>query len=289
MMELWISRARAVPVSIHLESSSRLRNYITPPTPEMVVDILHGCRIANLIMDITLSVQNCVEMLRSCTQIVRCSFTRITLFSEYPQPTNIEPIPLFDLQSLRLRTNGDIGPLFSQFKLPALANLSVEYTSSLGDNLWPQSEFATLISRSACPLQGLHLRGITMPSAELIACLHCVNSITEISIVDAGRCLNDFVLAAMTFRSNEGTPLNPRLEKVHFYGHAYSDQAVVDMVESRWRHSTSAIFQTAAQVACLKTVRVVLHVTSGDPWQRLQRFHREGLDTMGSDVDVLPS
>jgi hypothetical protein len=289
-MKLWISRAHTIPISIRLECSLGWRNTSTL-TPKMVIDILRGVRISNLIMGIRLSVSNCVEMLSCCSQIIHCSFTRITLDSDM-QILLRNPILLPYLQSLWLWTDCDISQLFHSLTLPGLTTLSVEYPNRLIDDLWPQSEFVSLNSRSVCRLQKLRLHQVTITSDALIACLTCVASITEASIRDGAQCLNDNVLAAMTFQPHEGIPLCPRLEVIRFNGHAYSDQAFVDMVESRWEYSkvlTSATSQVSLQVSCLKTVRVKMRTKNGDPWKRLQKFHGEGLDTMGPEVDVIPS
>jgi hypothetical protein len=287
-MRLWISRADTVPVAIRLEYSIGSHNTTIPPTPEMVIDVISGVRISNLIVGIRLTVQNCIDLLSCCSQIIRCSFTRVTC-SPYMRAIDREPpILLPYLQSLWLWTDCDIGPLFNSLRLPCLTILSVEYVNRLVNDSWPQSEFAYLISRSSCLLQKLHLHQITMSYDMLIACLSCVASITELSIRDGAKCLNDTVLAAMTYRPHEGIPLIPRLEVICFRGVAYSDQVLVDMIKSRWR--SSMIFTPAtSQVSCLKTAHVMMHTKGGDPWRNLQKFHKEGLDTLGSDVDVIHS
>jgi hypothetical protein len=288
MMRLWISRADTVPVAIRLEYSIGSHNTAIPPTPEMVIDVLSGVRISNLIVGIRLTVQNCIDLLSCCSQITHCSFTRVTL-NPYMQTIDKEPlVSLPYLQSLWLWTDCDIGPLFDSLRLPHITILCVEYVNRLVNDSWPQSKFASLISRSSCLLQKLRLHQISMSHDVLIVCLSCVASITELSIRDGAKCLNDIVLAAMTYRPHEGIPLIPRLEVIRLGGVAYSDQALVVMIESRWR--PSMVFTPAtSQVSCLKTARVVMHTKAGDPWKNLQKFHRQGLDTLGSDMDVISS
>ena len=290
MTKLWISRARAVPVSIRLECSVGWRNTYIPPTPKMVTDLLAVAQISTLILGIELSVQHCVEILSCCSQIINCSFLQVTLSSDVPIIVR-NPIALRRLRSLWLRTNGDLGLLFSHITLPRLTTLSVEYLNPWDGDFWPQPEFASLVSRSACSLQKLRIHRVTMTSDKLTACLSCAPSITQVSIIDRADGLDDALLTAMTAKPNS-QPLNPRLEVIRFSGRAYADKVLVNMIESRWRPGkalTATTSQTSSHVSRLKVVRVRVRAKLGDSWQRLQKFHTEGLDTMGSDVDVISS
>ena len=288
MMRLWISRADTVPVAIRLEYSIGSHNTAIPPTPKMVIDVLSGVRISNLILGIRLTVKNCIDLLSCCSQIVHCSFARVTLNSYMQTIDRKPPISLPYLQSLWLWTDCDVGPLFDSLRLPHLTTLSVEYVDQLINDIWPQSEFASLISRSSCLLQKLRLHQISMSYDILIACLSCVASVMELSIRDGAKCLNDTVLAAMSYQPHKGIPLVPQLEVIHFRGFAYSDQALVTMIESRWR-SNMVFTPSTCQVSCLKTAHVMMHTKASDPWKNLQKFHREGLNTLGSDVDIISS
>jgi hypothetical protein len=127
-----------------------------------------------------------------------------------------------------------------------------------------------------------------MTSKKLTACLACVPSITEVSIVDDAEGLDDAVLEAMTPQLNK-QPLNHRLEVIHFIGRAYKDEVLLKMLESRWNPLTSATSQMSFHVSRPKVVRVNLHKNADEAlWGRLRNLHMEGLDTMGP-VDAISS
>ena len=230
----------------------------------------------SLLVDV--SMDNCLELLKQCPNVVECGFSSLKLASDVREKS---PIFLGQLRSLMVATGLNLAPFFDRLCTPALEELAIEsFPDTLaGYPVWSQSALLDMLCRSSCPLSKLHFYFVELSPDSLIACLQATESnLTELTIQSPfgfGLCVNDIVLRLLTHRNDdEFRCLSPKLKVLTLLSCiSCLEGAFADMVESRWRDISSS---SNSPVAQLQVVELRDFRTREDI-RRLKKMAKEGL------------
>lgn len=145
----------------------------------------------------------------------------------------------------------DMAPFFDSFNMPSLEDVSIQSCpNEMKDEdeevhlpRWAQTEFVALLRRSSCAhIKRLRFT-VAMSESDLIECLHLVDASIENLYVDKANSpfVTGTTLRMLTCSTSEDGMLSyvcPKLETISFMGclsPPLPDNALADMVESRWR------------------------------------------------------
>jgi hypothetical protein len=195
------------------------------------------------------TLNQCLEMLRQTPNLVTCE-----LWLKGPDDTSAHPlIYLSQLRTLQINIGTEHAPLLACLCLPALCHLGFNQVSEV----WPQSEFVSFLSRSACPLKKLSLDLFRAPISddEFIECLQLTPMLIELAF---GRhhpfSFTAATLARLAHRRSDDGQIVPKLEILKFHRPDLTtlyDNGFVDMIQSRWRISSEAGKDNAARIKSL--------------------------------------
>jgi hypothetical protein len=177
-------------------SFTRSRPYYALPRRTILPAI---SKLTHLCLEDFESVDDCLAILRDTRKLTHCSLDLGRVF-EISIPT---PVRLSELKSMQILAKSGIPHFLDNFVLPTLNELDVHFQLNSrirynkADNLWPQSQFTSLICRSSCRLTRLHFKSVPLSKADLLQCLkHTSLSLREIHIEDVRPlvCITDAVL-----------------------------------------------------------------------------------------------
>jgi hypothetical protein len=218
---------------------------------------------------------SCMSVLNSSPRLVKCSFR--TIFA--PQPIDIRDAPrvLSDLRVFKLEATGgstmDVGPVLEDITFPNLRTFDLIFHSR---EPWPQSKFASFLSRSSCQLEELRLN-VALLEDDLIECLRMTtNTLRTISIDDIYQmgCVSERVCALLIPTTSQPQCLCPNLRRIIFHDCISApDGRLADLVESRWK-----IDPKRSTVARLERGEFTIPEDNVIDFERLQELSDLGLD-----------
>ncbi|KAF9069769.1 hypothetical protein BDP27DRAFT_1420672 [Rhodocollybia butyracea] len=141
-----------------------------------------------------------------------------------------------------------VGTVFPFFKFPALKSLTI-IPEDVQWGPWEFfSDFMTFVQRSSFSLTTLIIQGLNLPDSSMVLFLAHVPTLLDFTLVDTnappeGSPITEGLiksLHAYQYRNSSlrllDEPLLPRLRslKLTHNGEVFNDQAVVDMIKSRW-------------------------------------------------------
>lgn len=168
--------------------------------------------------------------------------------------------------SLTLDEQETLSSLFGAVTFPSVTSISIRSWQDKKFK-WPQDLFTSFISRSSCNLRTLCLYNIFIPDVHLIAILQMLPTLHHLVFEHGGfsvepqPAVTDNLLRAMSAYSSRA-PFLPNLQTIdlHTSRPTFSDQAFVDMVQSRW--SPAEVHGGGRVISCLRSVSLrVLHGT----------------------------
>ncbi|KIJ13886.1 hypothetical protein PAXINDRAFT_135501 [Paxillus involutus ATCC 200175] len=185
---------------------------------------------------------------------------------------------LHTLKIRRLSRNSRGHVVFNLFILPQLETLEIDGAILVGwdgfDTQWHDSHFSEMLRRSACTLQGLHIRDVDFPNEELVRCLALAPALASFVFLPCPRFqpISDLIdYLSIGSIGNETpaapSPRLPRLEKLRLgcANEAYFTP-LAEMVESRSRAGAAR-----AGVARLLEFELVLYdfIHDDDPLRKV--------------------
>ena len=271
-----ISESQTQQLSVVLRSAPRLR--------EMAWDNntgIQGSRIElpwaqlnSLILTMPLSVSRCLDILYQSQNLEHFSWEGEMLSSNLSHFQHAILLPR--LSSLTIPSEQSLHFL-DHLTCPILREITFCSQTPQLDN-WSQLSFLSLLGRSRCALERLHIHYASISELELIECLQRTNtSLVELTVQTWGAVIaTDNFLTILTHQHSNNTPsvcLSPKLEMLALYDCiSPSEGAFAKMVESRLRcrgggscpiHSTS--------------LKVVETFNDHVDIPRLKEFRKEGL------------
>jgi hypothetical protein len=192
--------------------------------------------------------------------------------------------------------------ILKSLTLPALRHIELAFLDDDAGQCWrEQSEFISLISRSACSLEKLTLELETkcLSEEDLIQCLEATPTLTHLEIQGhATAAITRKVLSRMTRRGSHNSHtgcLVPRLVdfRIGSYRKPYKDQSFSEMIQSRWKDNTLrwGINGWTRRLSCLRTVEITLNdIAEGEPMPRTLSLLRKleinasVMDSEGKDL-----
>ncbi|KIK55600.1 hypothetical protein GYMLUDRAFT_264106 [Collybiopsis luxurians FD-317 M1] len=174
----------------------------------------------------------------------------------------------YRVKNLVVHLASDEDHIFRSFKFPALDHLHLLTSVSECWN-WPGNSLAAFIARSSCKITELKLTSVALSDIDLIDTLHLLPSLVTLEINDVYARpkilpITSNLIEALhsstqfTFTSS-GIPLVPRLRYLFLdsYGADFDDQALVEMIESRWLpHAASCFNSEGVEIDCLRAVEM---------------------------------
>lgn len=136
----------------------------------------------------------CLETLDQCPKLISCSLDPMNSELAVPHPR----VELPNLHYMNIWANSDPGTLFDHLLLPRLVNFRLTHDGLV----WPQSQFISLLSRSACHLTNLVLysRRSIFRDNDFIRCLELIPTLVELSLTGrASKCLTEKSLSHLSF------------------------------------------------------------------------------------------
>jgi hypothetical protein len=122
-------------------------------------------------------VQECMEMLRRCPQVIDCNFDGIVQLSHDPGHVLAARLTSFQL-GVHNEYNEHFSSVFNALTIPAVREFSCHTTGCI----FPYWSFISLMSRSSCSLHTLSLVGCTTSDTDLVSCLRAQPSLSELSL-----------------------------------------------------------------------------------------------------------
>ncbi|KAF9530677.1 hypothetical protein CPB83DRAFT_881934 [Crepidotus variabilis] len=194
---------------------------------------------------VTLS--ECLEVFRRSTNLKECRLESIYLphlLSSKPAELVYSELELLNLSLIK----GASTSLFNHLTLPNLQALDVEF---LGLPTGPSRPFylsgiGSLVARSGCSLQRLHIRTEEFHENDLLECLRCIPSLVHLGLsmrneaTDAHMGLTEDVIDALRLHQSKSKSISsillPRLQSFLYRGPMMGGVGLlVQMVAERWR------------------------------------------------------
>lgn len=131
-----------------------------------------------------LSTNRFLQLLRWCPELTHCSI------ESNGRLRGVSPVQHTVLQSFRFRYDSEdapigrqyLGDFFDYLSLPALQDMQIELLASSPETgIWPTTQFISFLSRSACPLQKLEIKGFKMTEEDILSCVKSVPSLMEVT------------------------------------------------------------------------------------------------------------
>ncbi|KAJ7366449.1 hypothetical protein DFH08DRAFT_834364 [Mycena albidolilacea] len=129
------------------------------------------------------------------------------------------------VSTVEITCHWHLGQFLEQLEFPCLENISIRQVL-----VWPETEFHSFLSRSACALKTLELYNVHAPEERIIACLQHKACHTLESLV-CNPYTADAILQHLTYR--EGWFPNPKLRAIDIGDIHTTDGRLSVMVESR--------------------------------------------------------
>ncbi|KIM91548.1 hypothetical protein PILCRDRAFT_132466 [Piloderma croceum F 1598] len=125
-----------------------------------------------------LSANRVLQLFRCCPELTHCSIKCSG------RPHGVSPVTHMMLQSFHFTYDGSnqhyLGDFFDSFSLPALQDMQMDLRGAdLESGIWPTTQIVSFLSRSACPLQKLEIKGLKMAEEDILSCVQHVPSLME--------------------------------------------------------------------------------------------------------------
>jgi len=271
-----------------LLSAPRLRKITWTSNTTLMSLVVPFAQLTELFLERPILMEECLSILRDSPNLVSCQFLVLaTVGSLTPSTDSPRLTPMVhNLRSLDLTAEMGLGGFLDLLELPHLAELTLgrigRFPPLANENqFWPQAQFTSLLSRSKCSLEQLHLCDMDLSPSDMIDCLQQVSpSLERLILANDGRTphasVTDDVLKLLTYRPDlmalgELPPLCPKLEFVKFWGCSSStDGVLADMIESRW-----LLNRKTSPVKPLSIVFVMLGPTHPGDISRLEALNKE--------------
>lgn len=215
-------------------------------------------------------------ILQECSNLKCCT---VDICSMYNTLDDLDHSSLVSLH-LVLHIRGHLDVLFNSLTLRALQDLDVSQPLDADSTLvLPQNAVASMLDRSSCNLQRLRLCYVELTSDELITILQAQPSLVELVVREpTSLIVTKRVLKRMTHDipqsfSTGSPPVVPNLKRLELFARfPFSDQVVLDLIQSRWRHGLT-------QVAGLESVKLdITRGVSSELIAQMALWRKEGLD-----------
>jgi hypothetical protein len=217
------------------------------------------------------------RVLQQCSNLARCTID-IYNFDLHGVLDDLDHSCLKSLHLL-LRVQDYLRVLFDILTLRALRDLDIARPLGAGSTLTlPRNAVASMLDRSSCNLQRLRLFCVQFTGDELVVILKAQPSLVELVVHEpTSPIVTKRVLKQMTHDISHfpmGLPLVvPNLKRLElFAAFAYSDQVILDLIESRW-------WCGSTQVANVESVRLgITREVSLGTIARMALWRKEGLN-----------
>ena len=251
-------------------------------------------QLVSLSLDYVPSVGTTLLILNKCTYLEECTLKIDSmngpLAAEIAHPR---------LASLSISIgNEQLATFLDRLSLPALKQLVIGVRGPLDPYSWPQTHFEAFLKRSESRLLRLEMRDTAIKADEFVACIQnpFLQSLERIVFEDTRDWTCDpfvtdpamelLTCASFKARAQRRPPSSlsrservgsecflPNLESIKFRGSCLwtADEALADMVESRWRFYCD-------KVKRLKHVGLEVISSHVEDVRRLQEFASEGLE-----------
>jgi hypothetical protein len=258
------------------QATPYLRNVSWTQYRDQLVPTFPWAALTSLHVIASLSISDCLGILREGVNLVDCSFLRVALPS---QNLIYAPFRMPEMRVFELCSKMDIGPLLDYLTLPLVERIRISFLhTSHNPRRWPHLQFLSLLSRSQCSLQWLTLTDAPISEDELLQCLQQVQSSLFGLSIDNSRhfsCVSEVLIYPLTVGKLRGPCLCPRLRSITLRGCISTmDGVIADMVESRWKIDQSM----EEHAATLEYVEIRLRIGHDQDIRRLGALRYEGLD-----------
>jgi hypothetical protein len=262
-------------LSVALLSAPRLQGVVwhSPGTQGSHIE-LPWAQLTSIILTVSLSVTHCLDILRQSQRLECFCFKGNFLPPELPYSQS--PIILPRLLSFTIPT-GEPLDFLDNLTCPALRE--IEFCDrETWDSHWSMPSLVSLLVRSRCALERLHIRFSPISEIELIECLqHTNSSLIELTVQTAGNAVvTDNFFTSLTNRHYDSTRpahLCPKLEVLALYGCISASQGTfAKMIESRLKMLGDSNFP-----ATLTPIQVVETFDDHTDVMRLKELRNEGL------------
>jgi hypothetical protein len=265
------------------QATPNLRNVTWTQHRDQLVPTFPWAALTRLHIIASLSITDCLGILREGVNLVDCAFLRIVLPSQAP---TFAPFRMPEIRVLEICSKVDIGPFLDYLTLPFVERIRIGCLhASHTARRWPHLQFLSLLSRSQCSLQWLTLSDTPITEGELLQCLWQVQTSLFGLSIDNSRhtsCVSTALVDLLTVGNSTGRCLCPLLRSITLQGCISTvDGAIANMVESRWSVDNS----TRRHAADLEFVEIRLRPGHARDVRRLEALRDEGLDVR-VDVDV---
>ncbi|KAE9404407.1 hypothetical protein BT96DRAFT_989457 [Gymnopus androsaceus JB14] len=188
-------------------------------------------------------------------------------------------------------TSGELlDDFFSRFTFPSLTVLNLHLERDQERKLfWSVDAFDAFISRSSCILTTLSIRGVIISDLELIAALHLLPSLVNLSFDDSQQAwespITSLFLSRLTLPESPYDPsaqsqsiLIPKLCSlvIKFKGTSFDDAAFVKMISSRCREVDEDVYGPLYELDKVR-MRWGREVNEETELRPLSNLHRLGM------------
>ncbi|KAF9069775.1 hypothetical protein BDP27DRAFT_1324952 [Rhodocollybia butyracea] len=198
---------------------------------------------------------------------------------------------LLETLTVRLFDAGDyvVTPVFPFFKSSALKSLTIKPDDTLPKSgPWAYfSHFMTFVQRSSFSLTTLFIESLNLPDSSMVHLLAHVSTLLDFTLIDTNvppeesPITEGLIESLHAYRYRKSSPLNgpllPRLRslKLTYDGVVFNDQAVVDMIKSRW----TSDFISGQEVDCLRSFTMTYRRRKKvlDAYNVLDNIERDGM------------
>ncbi|KAF8896876.1 hypothetical protein CPB84DRAFT_1848057 [Gymnopilus junonius] len=181
-----------------------------------------------------LTVGECLKVCRRSPNLKECHLESVYSPDLLSSPT-LNPLHC-ELEYLDVTLiKGAAITLLDNITLPSLRDLRIHYS---GPNGFLLSAISSLVVRSSCNLQRLHIRKQHFLDDDLIPCLEAIPSLSDLhlaAISDTSIGLTQRLVEVLHPSYQSGHPLLPNLRSFEFHGPVSADlQSVGAMLSARW-------------------------------------------------------
>ncbi|KAF8158429.1 hypothetical protein B0H34DRAFT_457687 [Crassisporium funariophilum] len=246
--------------------------------------------------DVSVSCRNAAQLLQICPHLRRCTLNHAIVKGALPDRIQHDHLQSLAIYAYR-QTRGLQDPYYAwlgSLILPVLHELIIHFPEDLHMGLKVLHMIPSLVTRSSCNLQHLHL--INARQDELIECLALLPSLTSLFLIDMldshhrpadpdllFQRLNSFHHEQTT---SARTCLVPKLENFRYHGGAMSAENLVGFMSGRWHTDDMAIAAVPdvrnIGVASLKCVRIEtgmrIFFCMSEELKVLERLQEEGME-----------
>jgi hypothetical protein len=229
------------------------------------------------------------------TNLIALDISDICLKGEILNGLKVLPTAydLLETLTVRLFDAGDIAvtPVFPFFKLPAVKSPTIK-----PDNAWPEwgpwayfSHFMAFVQPSSFSSTTLFIKSLNLPDSSMVHLLAHVSTLLDFTLTDTNvppeenPITEGLIESLHAYRYRKSSllllngPLLPRLRspKLTYDGVVFNDQAVVDMIKSRW---TSG-FISSREVDCLRSFTITYRCREKvlDAYDVLNHIEKDGM------------